>query len=212
MKAVVQCKQILAYNSKGETLDLQLTTEEKIIEAAIQLVKELGYKGATTRKIAEAAGLNEVTLFRHFGNKKGLIQAIIDKFSYVDFITNTLEKEIVWDVHKDLRMMATLYQTQLEQKRDVILISIKEAGAFPELDRLISHVPIQYKKLLADYFQQMVENGKIRKTDPVAAATNFFFLNFGYMLLKTRIQDNGEVMALEDFLNGNIALFANSLV
>jgi len=38
-------------------------TEQKILDAAIRMFASEGYDGATTRKIAEAADVNEVTLF-----------------------------------------------------------------------------------------------------------------------------------------------------
>ena len=44
-------------------------TKIKILEATLNLMVKYGYKGATTRKIAEVAGVNEVTIFRHFKNK-----------------------------------------------------------------------------------------------------------------------------------------------
>jgi len=190
---------------------VELSTEEKIIQAAIQMVKSHGYKGATTKKIAEEAGVNEVTLFRHFGSKKGLIESIINKFSFIDFISQTLEKEIVWDLEKDLRMLSSLYLNEMEKKRDIILISIKEADAFPELDKMMAKVPIQYKLLLMNYFQKMMQRGHIKNINAEVAATNFFFLNFGYTLLKTRLNEDGTVMPIEHFLDQNIALFIESL-
>ena len=190
---------------------MELSTEEKIIQAAIQMVKSHGYKGATTKKIAEEAGVNEVTLFRHFGSKKGLIESIINKFSFIDFISQTLEKEIVWDLEKDLRMLSSLYLNEMEKKRDIILISIKEADAFPELDKMMAKVPIQYKLLLMNYFQKMMQRGHIKNINAEVAATNFFFLNFGYTLLKTRLNEDGTVMPIEHFLDQNIALFIESL-
>ena len=190
---------------------MDLSTEEKIIDAAIQLVNSHGYKGATTRKIAEAAGVNEVTLFRHFGSKKGLVEAIIEKFSYIDFISQALKEEIVWDLEKDLHMIASLYQEQMDKKRDIIMISIKEAGVFPELERMIAPIPTKYKQILIDYFQAMMQRGLMREIDAELAATNFFFLNFGYMLLKGRLNEDGTVIPIEHFLNGNISLFIESL-
>jgi AcrR family transcriptional regulator len=40
---------------------------------------EAGYHGTTTRRIAEEAGLNEVTLFRQFGNKDALLREAIEQ-------------------------------------------------------------------------------------------------------------------------------------
>jgi AcrR family transcriptional regulator len=45
----------------------------RLLEAAAQVFAETGYRGATTRRIASEAGVNEITLFRHFGSKDALI-------------------------------------------------------------------------------------------------------------------------------------------
>ncbi len=57
--------------------------QKKIIQAAIELVKEKGYTAATTKEIAMRAGVNEVTIFRNFKSKKGVIEAAVAEFSYV---------------------------------------------------------------------------------------------------------------------------------
>lgn len=49
----------------------------QILEAALRVYAEHGYRGATTRLIAQAADVNEVTLFRHFGSKEQLIHEAI---------------------------------------------------------------------------------------------------------------------------------------
>lgn len=41
--------------------------------AALDAYSKYGFRGATTRRIAEAAGVNEVTIFRHFGSKELLL-------------------------------------------------------------------------------------------------------------------------------------------
>jgi AcrR family transcriptional regulator len=51
-------------------------TASEILQAAAELFAERGYKGTTTRAIAERAGVNEVTLFRRFKNKQGILQAL----------------------------------------------------------------------------------------------------------------------------------------
>ncbi|UUZ81844.1 TetR/AcrR family transcriptional regulator [Paenibacillus sp. P26] len=47
-----------------------VSTGDKLILAAIDLIAEQGYDGTTTKEIASAAGVSEVTLFRHFGSKQ----------------------------------------------------------------------------------------------------------------------------------------------
>ena len=50
---------------------------DKILDAAVKVYGASGYRGATTRRIAEAAGVNEVTLFRTFGSKAALIDEAV---------------------------------------------------------------------------------------------------------------------------------------
>lgn len=52
-------------------------SRERLIAAAVRIYAKHGYLGATTRRIAEEAGLNEVTLFRLFGSKEALVEEAI---------------------------------------------------------------------------------------------------------------------------------------
>ena len=51
--------------------------QEKILNAALELFAEEGYKSTSTSKVAKKAGVSEGLIFRHFGNKDGLLEAII---------------------------------------------------------------------------------------------------------------------------------------
>lgn len=50
-----------------------MESKDRILAAAARVYSEHGFRGATTRRIAEAAGVNEVTLFRHFKSKEALL-------------------------------------------------------------------------------------------------------------------------------------------
>ena len=51
-----------------------------LLDSAITVFAESGIRGATTRRIAQNAGVNEVTLFRHFKSKDDLIHAALEQF------------------------------------------------------------------------------------------------------------------------------------
>ena len=48
-----------------------------LLFAAARVFARDGLEGATTRAISREAGVNEVTLFRHFGTKEHLIEAVV---------------------------------------------------------------------------------------------------------------------------------------
>ncbi|MDX1284021.1 MAG: helix-turn-helix domain-containing protein [Draconibacterium sp.] len=75
--------------------------QEKIVQAALQLFAQEGYHATSTSKVAKAAGVSEGLIFRHFGNKEGLLQAILEegenrlKMLFVDIVMETEPKEVI---------------------------------------------------------------------------------------------------------------------
>jgi hypothetical protein len=51
-----------------------MNVRDQLLAAAARVYSESGYRGATTRRIALEAGVNEITLFRHFGSKDALLR------------------------------------------------------------------------------------------------------------------------------------------
>jgi AcrR family transcriptional regulator len=58
-----------------------MDVRDALLKAAIKAFAEAGMRGATTRRIAHEAGVSEVTLYRHFRSKDGLIDAALQHFS-----------------------------------------------------------------------------------------------------------------------------------
>ena len=56
-----------------------MISRERILEAAARVYAKHGFRGATTRLIAAEAGVNEVTLFRTFGSKGALLEAVLEE-------------------------------------------------------------------------------------------------------------------------------------
>ena len=54
-----------------------MDTRTELLKAAAEVFSQHGFRGSTTRRIADAAGVNEVTLFRYFGSKEALLQEAI---------------------------------------------------------------------------------------------------------------------------------------
>ena len=50
----------------------------QIVRIAVRLFSEHGFRGTTTKEIAQAAGVSEAIIFRHFATKDELYAAIID--------------------------------------------------------------------------------------------------------------------------------------
>jgi AcrR family transcriptional regulator len=99
----------------------QLNTSDKLLLAAIDLMAEKGYHATTTKEIAAAAGVNEVTLFRHFGSKQKLLEAAFDKYHYGDEMTKLFREKLVWELQTDLLLISRTYHTIMARNRKMII-------------------------------------------------------------------------------------------
>ncbi len=59
------------------TVNKMTDKKEKILSAALELFANDGFNATSTSKIAQKAGVSEGLIFRHFDNKKGLLNAIM---------------------------------------------------------------------------------------------------------------------------------------
>ena len=192
-------------------MDELKSTPERIIKAFIELFRDYGYKGTTTRAVAEKAGVNEVTIFRHFGNKKGIMEAALQSVSYHPKLEKIIHEQMTWDLQHDLLVIAEGYHTYMEKIKDLVLIGLREAEMFPELNETIVEIPKQLKASMVSYFTEMNKRGKLIDTDIELQAMNFIWLNFGYFLSKSRFGESVISSSQNDFLKQSVYLFARGL-
>lgn len=87
----------------------------QILDVALELFANDGYNATSTNKIAKKAGVSEGLIFKHFGNKKGLLEALMEEANQrlnIYFSSFFFEE----DPKKVLRMMiSAIYQTPEEE-------------------------------------------------------------------------------------------------
>jgi len=65
----------------GKASDRSDLTRQRLVDAAIETLKEYGYTGASARVIAQRAGVNQGLVFYHFGSVANLLLAALDAVS-----------------------------------------------------------------------------------------------------------------------------------
>ena len=155
-------------------------TAQRIIQAAARVFSQQGFAGATTRAIAAEAGVNEVTLFRHFGSKKNLMLAVINQRSVIPDVRTALAGQLTGDYRQDLLRIGTHFLALTAERRNEILMTLFEAQRLPEIRDIIAQVPLQRQKALGQYLCQQIERGVVRDMDPDLAAQAFLGLFFAY--------------------------------
>ena len=134
-------------------------TDATMFDAALAVLAERGYVGATTRRIAEMAGINEVTLFRRFGDKHQLILAAI----HAD-ISRLADNGLTTtgDIEADLVRVVEYYSGIYQHRNGLVGTLLLEGARNPDVAALIKE-PLGAMSRLAELFAgyqragQMVE-------------------------------------------------------
>lgn len=70
----------------------EVSTRERILDAALDLFSKYGFHATTTRKISQLANINEVTLFRHFKRKIDLFAEMMDHIKEIGIDARKIER------------------------------------------------------------------------------------------------------------------------
>lgn len=89
---------------------------EKVKKAAIEMIIEYGYRGASIASIAKRAGVSTGYLYRHYSSKEDLIEDLVDtrlKELKEGFIENFSQNKSFYEMIED--MVAKLFQLAKEE-------------------------------------------------------------------------------------------------
>ena len=189
-------------------------TRARLIDTALALFARSGYAKTTTRAIADEAGVNEVTLFRHFGSKKGLLTACVETFNAQGFAA-TFEREISGDYAADVLLMARLLARSMAENFTFMRLMMCELAQFPEMREIALAGGRGNATLIADYFRRQIAAGVIRADfDPATLAhafdtlfsTHIFYQNMFDDSLMPDVPDDALIRQLADlFITGTQA-------
>ncbi|GEN89162.1 TetR/AcrR family transcriptional regulator [Oceanobacillus sp. FSL W8-0428] len=189
----------------------KLSTSDRILQSALQLMKEKGFQPVTIKEIADAANVSEMTIFRHFETKKGVLEAAIERNTVVPGFKQILDKDIVWNLEKDLLQIANLYLDLMKRYESICLIAVQERASMPELVDLVSDNTEQLKGYITAYFNTMQEEGKMKQTDSYTQASIFLATLFSYFISTALWKEKFITVAKEEFIKNSVQTFCYGL-
>jgi len=141
--------------------------ETKIFSAALDILVSHGYEGATTQKIADIAGVNEVTLFRKYGSKAGLFEKVIEHQ-----LADTPLNKLVYTgkLEADLLSIVEAYVETNETHGNIIPLLLIEMPRYPDLQGAF-HTPWKNIQLIIKIIQKYQEQGQLKNESPLACLT-----------------------------------------
>jgi AcrR family transcriptional regulator len=186
-----------------------MSVRDQLLEAAARLYAEAGYRGATTRRIATAAGVNEITLFRHFGSKEVLIREAIAR-AYTTSVSHHLPQH-PRDPFRELRDWAKAHIAELRERRSLIRTCMGEIEEHPGIFSTDNSPPAVAAKALSHYLRRLRDAGMAKaQFDEVAASTMLMGVLFADAMGRDIMSDmyqNEPDQALDEY----VRLFLRSI-
>ncbi len=146
-----------------------MDTRSTILNAAVQVFSQHGFRGSTTRRIADAASVNEVTIFRYFGSKEALLQEAI-RGSDGNAFSSPLPVDPVNPAH-ELTQWSLAVINHLHSRSSVIRKCMGEMEERPELSGHATEAPLRATNELCVYFRRLRSKGFTEEEfDPTVAS------------------------------------------
>lgn len=171
---------------------MTLTTKDRIIEAALQTLKEEGFAGTSARAIARRGDFNQALIFYHFGTLGELLLAALDRTSEVRFERYRDAMRGITTVEDAVRVATDLYREDLAAGH-ITVISEMIAGSLerPDLAPEIVERMQPWIELTTEAVETMLTSiGAIGIAEPRTIAYAIVALYLGIDLMSHLEHDN----------------------
>ena len=160
---------------------------EQLVEVAMKLFSQQGFDGTTTREIAEAAGVNEAIIFRHFHTKEELYWEVVSNRIHAAGRQKKIRECLASNLDQDdlLPAIAASLLTRTREDTDFTRLLLFSALRNRELsDRFFQVYVAETYEILAQYLRKGIRAGRFRKIDPMIAARGFLGMISNHILVQ----------------------------
>lgn len=146
-------------------------TEVRIVEAAVQLFARQGYKGTTTRQIAQLAGVNEATVFRYFERKAELFWAAAESRLTRLKLNRELQTGMAMDLEPEivLPMLVQFLMENISEDHELMRLLYVAGFELPGADRMFREHLGPIFDAVSAYFGRCAARGAISESEPTFA-------------------------------------------
>jgi AcrR family transcriptional regulator len=154
----------------------------QILQTAVELFSQRGFKGTTTKEIAKAAGVSEAMVFRHFASKDELYAAIIDNKGCQDGVHKFPweENSVLRKAMEDKDDLAVFYNLAFDalnkHQTDVAFMRLLFYSALEEhelAERFFGEFIARIYVFIGGYIEERQRDGAFRQLDPRIAVRSF---------------------------------------
>lgn len=186
-------------------------TSQKIIDAAMLLVRDKGYVATTTKDIARTAGVNECTLFRKFKSKKDIVLSGMEQEKWRGNLTPEAFQNVQWELAPDLEMFMAEYMNRITPEFVKLSIGLRAPQLYEEAAPLVMKVPQVFLSSMIEYFHEMERRGKLPHMDFECLALTIFSSTFGYTFLSASFENNLSPISREEYIKQSVQTFIRGI-
>lgn len=188
-----------------------ISTRQRIINAAVELFAAQGVTETTTKAVAQLAKVNEVTLFRHFGNKHGLLLAIISESPVFQELGEYLKTQATQttNVHQALKNYCEDRLQALEQAPNLVRSVVGEAGNYPlENRQALGRSLKEANHYVAEFLATVMEREQLHAhLAPQKLASLLNIMLLGYAVMEFTSEFHELWHDKDEFLENLVTLF-----
>lgn len=149
----------------GTSGSIRGSTDQRILTTAASLFSQFGYNGVSTREIASAAEVNEVTIYRHFPRKRDLYLAVLGtELQRVQLRGELLARVAeARDGRTALSSTFELIETTLQREPQLLrLLQYSALELSDDLDPLLRRHLGELVEVVARYLEPWIQRGELR--------------------------------------------------
>ncbi len=188
------------------------SAKDRLLAAALELFSSRGYAAVSTRSIAEAAAVNEVTLFRLFGAKARLFEAVHERY-FIRAGDALSSVATSGESGRDLVELARAFARVFESNHKIVAMSIKDIREdFATIDRSLKGQHLELATAVEAYLRaspRFLVAGEASTGGEIAAAALLFAEAVAGLAIHRVMQ--GRLEGLEDAVAGLAAMLAGGL-
>lgn len=182
-----------------------------IIDATMLLIMEKGYASTTTKDIAKMAKINECTIFRKFKGKKDIILAAISTSKWNPDLKVTDFSKKTYNLENDLTNFSLIYMRKITPEMIKISMGLRTPELYEDTKDEILKVPLTFKKVLVDYFNELEKMEKLTYGNTEHLAMMFLSLNFGFVFLNSTFGKSLSKIEQIEYIKNSIKIFCYGL-
>lgn len=173
--------------------------EKQILQSAITVFAQDTYHGATTKRIAEEAGITEALIYRYFGSKRALFTKAI--YQTTQFLVEGLEKELLRNKDTPFRAITNCfnyYVDVLESHKEFTKMLFLVISELDEDDVRKAYLPQQNHalKVISNMLNYWDDQGFLNKSAGMSPKTGAW-LYFGTYLILALVKHSHDDVPLD---------------